>query len=77
MFSRKEDNPEWFKFLPINPRSDDSFLLTGLASKSVLLGVRTSYRRVMDKLPFMSASGRLRTFAVATFHTSFYRFSPA
>jgi len=46
---------------PDQRRSYDSFLLTGLASKSVLLGVRTSYLRGMGKLPVVSACvGRRR-----------------
>jgi hypothetical protein len=59
MLSRKADNPGGVQVSPGQPRSYDSFLLTGLATKRVLPGVRTSYPRGMGKLPATSAYGRL------------------
>ena len=58
---QKRGQPRVVQVAPERRRSYDSFLLAGLASKSVLPGGRTSYRRGMGKLPVMSAIGRQRT----------------
>jgi hypothetical protein len=73
MLSRKADNPGVVQVSPGQPRSYDSFLLTGLATKRVLPGVRTSYGRGIGKLRVMSASGRLPTLPCRKTTVSRYR----
>jgi hypothetical protein len=57
---QKRGQPRVVQVALERPRSYDSFLLAGLASKSVLPGVRTSYSRGIGKLSVMSALGRNR-----------------